>query len=116
MAVYVSNIVIEQGFDFSTTFELADSLTDGPLSLVGYGVTAQIRKNYTSSTAVSFASTITNAATGQIRISLTDTQTASLKSGRHVYDVAIQYGGFSSSEPKVKVVEGTALVRPGVTR
>lgn len=44
MAVYVSNIVIEQGFDFSSIFELADSLTDGPLNLVGYGVTAQIRK------------------------------------------------------------------------
>jgi hypothetical protein len=116
MAVYVSNIVIEQGFDFSSIFELADSLTDGPLNLVGYGVTAQIRKNYTSSSAVSFTSTITDPVNGEIKISLTDTQTSALKSGRHVYDVAIQYGGFSSNEPKIKVVEGTALVRPGVTR
>jgi hypothetical protein len=116
MAVYVSNIVIEQGYDFSTTFELADPLNNGPLNLVGYGVTAQIRKNYTSSTAVSFAASITDAANGKISINLTDNQTTSLKSGRHVYDVAIQYGEFSSAEPKLKVVEGMALVRPGVTR
>ncbi len=116
MAVYVSNIVIEQGYDFSTTFDLVDSLTDGPLSLVGYGITAQIRKNYTSSTAVSFASSIIDASNGKVKISLSDTQSSLLKSGRHVYDIAIQYGGFNSNEPKVKVVEGTALVRPGVTR
>lgn len=116
MAVYVANIVIEQGYDFSVNFELANSLTDGPLNLAGYGVTSQIRKNYTSSSSVSFASTITSAANGNIRISLTDSQTANLKPGRHVYDVAIQYGGFSSDQPKVKVIEGTALVRPGVTR
>lgn len=116
MAVYVSNIVIEQGYDFSATFDLVDSLTDGPLNLVGYGITAQIRKNYTSSTAVSFSSTVTDYSGGKIKISLTDTDTLNLKSGRNVYDVAIQYGGFSSNEPKIKVVEGTALVRPGVTR
>ena len=28
MAVYVSNIVIEQGFDFDTTFALEDSSTN----------------------------------------------------------------------------------------
>jgi hypothetical protein len=116
MAVYVANIVIEQGYYFAATFELSDSLTDGPLNLVGYGITAQIRKNYTSSTAVSFASTITDGANGKIKIELMDTQTSAIKSGRHVYDVAIQYGGFSSNNQKIKVVEGTALVRPGVTR
>jgi hypothetical protein len=116
MAVYVSNIVIEQGYDFSTTFELTDSLTNGPLNLVGYAVTAQIRKNYTSSTAVSFESTIIDDLNGVIGISLSDIDSSELKSGRHVYDVAIQYGGFSSNNPKLKVVEGTALVRPGVTR
>jgi len=36
MAIYVSNIVIEQGFDFDTTFVLEDTLTNDFLDLSGY--------------------------------------------------------------------------------
>ena len=32
MAVYVSNIVIEQGFDFDTSFQLEDTRTNSPLT------------------------------------------------------------------------------------
>jgi hypothetical protein len=116
MAVYVSNIVIEQGFTFNNTFEFESINTNAELDLVGYGVTAQLRKNYSSSNAVSFACTIVGGSTGKIKISLTDEQTAQLKPGRYVYDVAIQDGGFSSENDKQKVVEGMALVRAGVTK
>ena len=112
MAVFVSNIVIEQGFDFNTSFILEDTVTANLLDLTGYTIESQLRKTYTSSSAVSFASSITNPTQGQIEITLTPTQTSSIKEGRYVYDVkATTNGGMV-----LKLVEGSALVRPGVTR
>lgn len=112
MAVFVSNIVIEQGFDFDTTFQLEDTTTNNLLNLTDYSVESQLRKTYTSSTSVSFSSTITNASEGSIQISLGSSETSSLKEGRYVYDVKVV-----SPVGKIqKVVEGAALIRPGVTR
>jgi hypothetical protein len=116
MAVYVSNIVIEQGFDFNNIFQLSDALTDGPLNLVGYGITAQIRKSYSSSLATTFTSTIVDSSQGTIKIELTKEQTSLLKPGRYVYDIAIQPGGLNSINDRSKAIEGMVLVRPGVTR
>jgi hypothetical protein len=116
MAVYVTNIVIEQGYDFSTTYELSDATTNGPLNMVGYGITAQLRKNYSSSSFVNFSSSIVDFAAGVIKIELTKEQTALLKPGRHVYDIAIQREGLDSDFERSKAIEGMALVRPGVTR
>jgi hypothetical protein len=113
MAVFVSNIVIEQGFDFNTTFELEDTLTTDPLVLTGYTVEAQIRKTYSSTSAVNFACTIITPPTdGKVQISLTDTETANLKEGRYVYDLKAT----NTNGKVLKLIEGAALVRPGVTR
>ena len=48
---------------------------------------------------------------GIISISLTANQSVSLKPGRYVYDVKILNAG-----REYKAVEGTALIRGGVTR
>ena len=112
MAIFVSNIVIEQGCDFDTTFQLEDTATANLLDLTGYTVESQLRKTYTSSTAVSFASTITDATKGKVQISMASTITADLKPGRYVYDVKLTTSGGAISKP----VEGAALVRAGVTR
>jgi hypothetical protein len=111
MAVYVSNIVIEQGYDFDTSFQLEDTRTNSPLVLTDASTEAKMRKYYGSSTAVSFASTVTSPDLGIISISLTGTQSVNLKPGRYVYDVKILNSG-----REYKAVEGTALVRGGVTR
>jgi hypothetical protein len=116
MAVYVSNIVIEQGFDFSTTYALSNALTNGPLNIVGYGISAQIRKNPASSSSLTFSSSIVDPSNGTLKIELTREQTLQLKPGRYVYDIAIQPGGLNSNSDRNKAVEGMALVRPGVTR
>lgn len=111
MAVYVSNIVIEQGFSFNTTFELEDTRTNSFLNLTGSNIKSEIRKTYGSSNYVSFASTISQPLLGKITISLTPQQTLLLKPGRYVYDVRITTG-----PSEYKAVEGSALVRAGVTR
>lgn len=111
MAVYVSNIVIEQGYDFDTSFQLEDTRTNDLMDLTGYGTTASIRKHYGALTAVSIASSITNPEEGVISISLTSSQTVNLTPGRYVYDVKLNTGG-----KNFKAIEGAALVRAGVTR
>jgi hypothetical protein len=116
MAVYVSNIVIEQGYDFSTTYELSDATTNGPLNMVGYGITAQLRKNYSSSSSVIFSSSIVDSVAGVIKIELSKEHTTLLRPGRYVYDIAIQSDGLDSNSDRTKAIEGMALVRPGVTR
>ena len=70
-----------------------------------------LRKSYSSSSSVSFASTVADDSNGIISISLTSTQTAALKPGRYVYDIKITNAG-----KEFKAVEGSALVRAGVTR
>lgn len=111
MAIFVSNIVIEQGFDFQTSFQLEDTRTNTFLQLGISTISGQMRKTYSSSSAVSFASTISSPDVGLISISLTPDQTSALKPGRYVYDIKIFNNG-----KQFKVVEGSALVRAGVTR
>lgn len=112
-AVYVSNIVINSGSDFSQSFTLESSITNSVYNLTGYTVNSQMRKWSGSSSSVSFGSTVLTPQTqGKILLTLDSTQTSAIKPGRYVYDVVItdQYG------TKNRVIEGMALVTEGVTR
>lgn len=112
-AVYVTNLVINSGADFSQSFTLEGTSNNSAIDLTGFGVNAEIRKWSGSSTSVSFGCTITNPPTlGKIYLTLSSTDTLSLKPGRYVYDILISdlYG------IKTRVIEGMVLVREGVTR
>ena len=112
-AVYVHNLVINAGSDFSQSFTLEESDTNSPLNLTSSSVESQMRKWSGSSNAVSFYTEIDDPPTsGTIILSLTDTQTSTLKPGRYVFDVLVtdQYG------TKNRLIEGMVLVREGVTR
>lgn len=111
-SVYVNNLVINSGSDFSQTFTLEDPSSNSEFDLSLYSVSSQLRKWAGSSTAVNFNAVIEIALRGRINISLTNTETASLKPGRYVYDVVIT----DSGGQKNKVIEGMVLVREGVTR
>jgi hypothetical protein len=112
-AVYVTNLVINSGADFTQSFSLEGTADNSALDLTGYDIGAQFRKWSGSSTSVSFATTVTNPPTrGQIYLSLTSQQTENLKPGRYVYDVVIT----NSDGVKDRVIEGMVLVREGVTR
>jgi len=111
-AVYVSNIVINSGTNFSQSFTLESSDTNSALDLTGYTVSAQMRKYAGSSTAITFTTSIDSPETlGKILISLDSSQTTNLKPGRYVYDIVI-----TQSNLKTRVIEGMVLVREGVTR
>jgi len=110
-ATYVSNIVINTGEDFTQQFTLQDA-DNSLLDLTNYTVSSQIRKHPGSSTATDFTTLISEPTTlGIITITLTSSQTINLKPGRHVYDVVIERSGIKS-----KVVEGSVIIRQGVTR
>jgi hypothetical protein len=112
-AVYVNNLVINSGSDFSQSFTLEGSDDNSPFNLTDYEVDAQMRKWSGSSTAINFSTNIIAPSTsGRISIGLTSGQTIDLKSGRYVYDILITdtYG------IKNRVIEGMVLVREGVTR
>tara|TARA_S200002703_G_scaffold145129_1_gene139298 strand:- start:3821 stop:4165 length:345 start_codon:yes stop_codon:yes gene_type:complete len=112
-AVYVSNIVINQGVDFSQVFNLADSSNDS-IDLTDYVLTAQMRKHAGSSVSHNLNPTVVQPPTsGGVRITLTDVQTSALKPGRYVYDIIVTQ---NNDGPKTRVVEGSAIVREGVTR
>jgi hypothetical protein len=107
----LSNIYIDQGSDFSTVISLTDSNGD-ILDLTGYTALAQIRKSYGSTTiSATFGATLV-ADSGQLTLTLADTVTASVDSGRYVYDVLLT----DASGDKTRVLEGQAVLTPSVSR
>ena len=108
----LANIFIDQHTDFSITVDVTDA-TGNVLNLTGYTAAAQMRKTYGSSTVSATFSTTINASQGQVTLSLNDTQTTGLESGRYVYDLNITK---TSSSETTRVVEGQAILTPGVTR
>ena len=115
MAVYVANLQINQGADFSQTFNLANTIGDTSFNLTGYAVEAKMKKHAAAAatTATTFTCTIENATNGTISLALSASQTDALKAGRHVYDIVIQEN--SGNFLKTRVIEGSVLVREGVT-
>ena len=79
--------------------------------MTGYTIAAQMRKHASSSGVTTFTASISDATSGKILVGLPSTETVNIKPGRYVYDVVV-----TSGEIKTRVVEGSALVRDGVTR
>ena len=111
MTVYVNNITINSGVEFSLPLTILDNTGAGALNLTGYGCSAMMRKHAESSASTQFNVGITSAAEGLVTLGLASTVTSALKEGRYVYDVML----ITDMNMKSVVVEGMALVRPGIT-
>lgn len=103
------NLLIDQGADFVTTFELVDDF-DEPLIVSGYIARAQMRKHYSSNTFTDFSCTLLN---GELRIALTAAQTANLAAERYVYDVELKD---VTANSVTRIVEGFVTLTPEVTK
>ena len=113
MAVYSSNLTIKTGTTFEQVFTLEDGVSNSPINLTNYGVSAQMRKHAGAVTGITtFTTSLYDATGGKIQIGLSTTQTAELKPGRHVYDI------FTTNTTGVVecVIEGSVLVTKGVTQ
>jgi len=86
----VHDITIYTNADFDLTFTLEDSSSD-PYSLVGATVLAQIWNEDGTAKIDDFTVTVTDAANGTFKISLTEIETAALSAGGW-YDIRIDDG------------------------
>lgn len=111
MAV-ISNLTVDQSATFTAEVAVTDS-TGAILDLTGYTAEGQIRKTYTSSTAVAFTATIEAPSSGNVNIALSASQTGAMKPGRYVYDVEITNDGGTTV---TRILEGQVEVTPSVTR
>ncbi len=103
------NLLMDQGSDFETTFELYDDFGE-PLDLTNYTARGQLRKHYSSNTAYSFTCEL---AEGVLKITLSSGQTTVISPQRYVYDVEIVD---VTANSVIRVVEGFVTVTPEVTK
>lgn len=112
MAAYVE-LYLDQGTTFNTVINLTDDLTNANINVAGYIVRSQMRRSYYSQNAsANITCTITNAAAGEITLSMNAATTSTLKSGRYLFDLeTVDPNGFVS-----RPLEGIINVSPEVTR
>lgn len=104
-----ANLVIDQGSDFSTTIDVTDD--DGnAVDLGTYTSAGQIRKHFTSLTAVNF--TVTTTSSGILTIALDADTSNEMEPGRYVYDVELT----SNTGSITRILEGIVTITPSVTR
>ena len=111
MTVYVKNLIINSGEDFSQDLDLLSADGSGVVNLSGFSATSHMRKHPDSTNFVGIAVSIKSPTQGLVNISIADTITSNIKPGRHVYDVMLT----RPSGSKIIGVEGSVLVRAGIS-
>jgi hypothetical protein len=112
MASY-ANLSADQGADFQISIDIEDANGD-PLNLSDFELYGQVRRTYKSENSVYFdIGVAANAALGSISIKLSAATTATMKSGRYVYDV---YAVNTGAPQTIKVIEGILEIVPSVTK
>lgn len=107
---------VELNLDQGTTFNVDIDLTEAnssPINISGYTFSSSIRKSYYSSrVTANLVVTITNAANGNLALSLAAANTSNIKAGRYLFDVK----QIDTSNVTSRVVEGIITVNPQVTK
>ena len=118
MATY-EDISIDQGTDVTVRLELVDE-NGAAKNLTNYSVAAKLKKTYNSTDSadiVTFSAQIPSPASdGIINLSLTNTQTDAMRTGRWVYDCEISFFDSASNEIVERILEGKATITPSVTK
>lgn len=109
MAVTAINITIEQGADFSATYNIRNP-DETAAFLLSYTVVGTLKKHPGAVTGVSFVTSLTTS-TAVLEVSLSRTVTAALSPGRYYYDLFLVAPGGT----RTKVIEGNALVNGSAT-
>jgi len=111
MTVYVSNIIVDAGSDFSQIFNL-ENFSNSPLDLSGYTGSSLMKKHSASlRTTASFEVSFPDRINGQMKLSLGSSITSNLKPGRYCYDVLL----LDTILQKTRVIEGSVIVTAGIT-
>ncbi len=108
MLVYVSNITIPAGNDYSSKFVYVDPISKSPVNFSGYSARAMMKKSpYSLTIAAEFQVTIDDT---EITLFLPSNVTSALRNGRYTYDIVVNDGTTTN-----RIFEGSALVTGSVT-
>lgn len=111
MTDYVE-LYIEQGADFESSIVLEDDVTNIYQNLSGYVITSSMRRSLLSpNTSGNLVCSVTNAANGEISITMTAANTANLRPGTHLFDVKTVASG-----KYTRLIEGIIIVTPSITK
>lgn len=106
-------LFMDQGTTFNTIINLSDDSTNANINVSGYTVRSQMRRSYYSTNATAnLVCTITDAANGEITMSLPASNTSNIKAGRYLFDLETIDAQGTVSRP----LEGIITVTPEVTR
>jgi uncharacterized protein YbcV (DUF1398 family) len=112
MAAYIE-LYMDQGSTFENTLTITDDITNAAANISGYTITSQMRRSYYSANAsANITCTIVNAATGNLKLSMTAANTTVIRPGRYLFDV-------DTTDPQgrvTRILEGIINVTPGITR
>lgn len=115
------DLQIQQGADYSKSFQWKYTDTGAVRDLTGYTATCQIREKSTSSTvAITVTVTITNATNGVFKLSIPYSTTASLTLTGSAWGDKSQYSYdllmIDPSGVRYRVLQGYAYVSPATTK
>jgi len=106
------NIILEQGASFSQTLNLTDDVA-APIDLTGATVISKFREASQKDVSYSFTCIVQAPETdGQIDWSMDSATTATIPTGRGVYDLTVTYSNGTSQ----RIIEGEVEVKPWVGR
>lgn len=111
MTDYVE-LYMDQGSDFSMSIVLQDDVTNLFQNVDGYIITSSLRKSVLSeNTTCNLVCSVTNAANGEIEITLDSANTSNLKAGTYLFDVRARI-----IDSYVRLAEGIVIVTPSITK
>jgi hypothetical protein len=112
MAAY-TELYLDQGATFNNVINLTDDVTNAPINVSGYIVTSQLRRSYYSvNVTATITCTITDAANGEVTLSMPANTTANIPANRYLFDVKV----VDVNNVTSRIMEGTITVLPQVTK
>ena len=87
MAATYSQLPGAMSLAFRRANSFATAIDFDGVALTGYTVTATVVSLVTGTAVASFATTVTDAAAGQVNVALSDTQTAALAAGTYAWQL-----------------------------
>lgn len=112
MTAYVE-LIMDQGATFSHVINLVNDTTGANINITGYSVASQMRRSYYSTNATAnLVCTISEAANGEITLSLASGNTTNIKAGRYLFDMETT----DTANTVTRVLEGIITVTPQITK
>lgn len=106
MPAAYTELEVDQGTDWSKVIYLSDDITGANANVTGYTVQCQLRRSLYSANAVNVSCTLTDAANGEITLSMNSYVTSELKAGPYFFDVKT----INTADQADRVLEGLVFV------